>query len=151
MKSASAALITAVALLLSAACSNCHKPTGPPVAVPSKSATPVAVVRAYLKAAIARDEDTVRTLTTPKYWKDETSAPDGPLNNWISVEDLRVSEPIPDTYQGETYRQVKRVVIDFTLRQCEPFTFHDGSNVGSFLLVRNKDSERWRIASGGLG
>ncbi|MFC4535627.1 hypothetical protein [Sphaerisporangium dianthi] len=145
------ALVFGAMLTLPAGCSSCRLPAGPPITVPPVNATPEAVVKAYLAAVIARDTKAARTLTTPKYWEVTASSPDGGLNNWITIQDVDTGAPIPDTYEAESYRQVNRVYVDFTLRQCEEMTWQNGRIVWSYLLVRNADAERWRIASGGLG
>jgi hypothetical protein len=121
------------------------------VPVPPASASPDLVVKTYLAAVIARDLDTVRAISSPEYFEVDRNAPDSPICNWISIKDISVSTPVPDTYEPGGYKDVNRVLVEFVVQQREEITWENGRVVWGYLLGRNSVAERWRIISAGLG
>lgn len=144
-------LFAAVALALAAAaltaCGGPPEDTSSPAAVTADaSASPGDVVRAYLVALQADDESAASSLTTPAYAEHDGWAEDPP-----TIEDVEVSAPWPEPTRGtagEGHAQAVFVPVKFTLRGADE-TMPDGPTDWGYVLVRDTNTEAWRIASAG--
>ncbi|MBO2447155.1 DUF4829 domain-containing protein [Actinomadura barringtoniae] len=117
---------------------------------PPPSASADQVVRSYLDAVVAHDRRTVRDLSLPKYYETQESAADSPFCNWKSLTNLKVDAPVADHYERGGYSQAVRVWVNFDLHQKDEVSMRNGNTPWSYLLVRNADSERWRVAGEGV-
>jgi hypothetical protein len=122
------------------------------VTVPPASASPEAVVRAYIRADDAHDERASRAMETPRFVRQESQANEpGPAHLRI----LRVfgtfPEPAADASAG--YAQVQRVMTDIEITDTWSIfgsRFDPGPEPRNFTMVRDRDSEPWRVAEFGI-
>lgn len=125
--------------------------TAPP---PPVSASPQTVVRAWIDAVNAGDEAAGRVLSTPVFAGADRDAGDaGWFANVLRISDLQVGEPVPVTglASNERFAQVVAVPVAFDLEQKRERAFRDGPVQWGFVLVRQRDGQRWRINEQGLG
>lgn len=120
------------------------------VPLPLAAAPADQVVRSYLDAVMARDRDTAKALSARSF-ADRQEPVDSPLCNWERLSDLKVDPPTPDRYECGGYSQVVRVWTTFDLKQHDEVSMSNGKTTWSYLLVRNTDTERWRIIDDGIG
>ncbi|MDQ1647132.1 MAG: hypothetical protein QOJ50_3316 [Cryptosporangiaceae bacterium] len=123
------------------------------VTVPSASASPEAVVRAYIQADDAHDERASRAMETPRFARQESRAKEsGPAHLRI----LRVYGTFPGPASEATagYAQVQRVMTDIEITDTWSIfgsRFDPGPEPRDFTMVRDRDSEPWRVAEFGSG
>ena len=121
---------------------------------PPVSASPQAVVRAWIDAVVAEDEAAGRALSTPAFADaDREAGAAGWFANVLTISDLQVGEPVPMTGldSNESFAQVVVVPVAFQLAQKKEFSFRDGPVQWGFVLVRDRAGQRWRINEQGLG
>jgi hypothetical protein len=115
--------------------------------MPPANASPEDVVRVYLTARNAGDVDTVNAIVVHDYMRLSRSD-----RRWV-VGDIDISPATPEGLQGtraEGWAQAVRVDVNFTTRQAPDMTIPVGPTAWGYLLVRNADSERWRIIDQGI-
>ena len=147
-----ALLVTAAVLV--AGCGEGGAITPSTVAPPPASASPQTVVRAWIDAVNAGDEAAGRVLSTPVFADADRDAGDaGWFANVLRISDLQVGEPVPVTglASNERFAQVVAVPVAFVLEQKRERSFRDGPVQWGFVLVRDRDGQRWRINEQGLG
>lgn len=117
------------------------------VAMPPASASPEDVVRVYLAARNAGDVDTVNAIVVSDYMRLSRSD-----RRWV-VGDIDISPATTEGLRGtraEGWTQAVRVEVTFMTRQAPDMTIAEGATAWGYLLVRNADSERWRIIDQGI-
>ncbi|MDA0640965.1 hypothetical protein [Nonomuraea ferruginea] len=121
--------------------------------LPEDGAPADVVVRTYLNAVEARDDEAVRSLSAPPYYERVHGWFNNPINAWASVKVFEVSEPHADEYGPGGYRQVQRVYVDIEVKRCNEEPPNDDRNYPySFLVGRQSEAASWKISDfGGLG
>ena len=115
------------------------------------TASPEAVVRAYVAAVNRHDETAAYALTTASRAATARSAVDG-VRNVVSISDLMIDDPRSENAAGtaaQGYREVVFVPVTFTVHQRRVASRPDGRTVWGYVLVRNRDTDPWRIADEG--
>lgn len=114
-----------------------------PVPMPSDRAPAVEVVHTYLKALQAEDCETAHALRL---------SDDGGWCGDITVSDYRVSAAVcaGEGGVGEQYAQSTYVPVHFITHGGDD-SLPDGWHDWGYVLVRNDNSEPWRIADEGVG
>ena len=121
------------------------------VQLPSAQSSPTDVVRAYVRAVDVRGIATANAI--------QMVGPPDEDQGWYhspSITNLTI-EHTPPVSAGSTwpgtrmtgYRQVSEVDTTATFRHWDGM--QDGRTAWSYYLVRNADTERWRIADWGQG
>jgi hypothetical protein len=115
------------------------------VSLPSADASPHEVVKAYVRAINADDCASMRALSDPV----------NTVGAWcggITVSDLVIHDPVEDTCcgPGQDHSHVVKVPVDFRLRGADS-SMPDGEHAWGYILVRDNDAQRWRVASEGAG
>ncbi len=103
-------------------------------------------MRAYLGALQEHDESTATSLTTQPYSSRDDWAGDPP-----SIENVEVSAAMARSTTGtaaEGHAQAVFVPVTFDLRGGDE-SMPDGPTSWGYVLVREGDSEAWRIADAG--
>ncbi len=128
----------------------CGGPPGdtlaPGTATVDASTSPEDVVRGYLGALQERDESAATSLTTQPYSGRDGWAADPPI-----IEDVEVSAAVAHSTTGtaaEGHAQAVFVPVSFELRGGDE-TVPDGPTSWGYVLVRDSESEAWRIADAG--
>ncbi len=120
--------------------------TSPESAAVGAATSPEDVVRAYLGALQEHDEPTATSLTTQPYAGRDDWAADPP-----SIENVEVSAAMVESTTGtaaEGHAQAVFVPVTSDLRGGDG-TMPGGSTSWGYVLVRDSDSEAWRIADAG--
>jgi hypothetical protein len=110
-----------------------------------------ALVRDYVAAVNRHDQPAVFALMTAEHAQVVRSASDG-LANVVSITDLALQTPRPSGGPGTGaagYREAVFVPVTFTLHQHQAMSMPDGPTVWGYLLVRNNDTDPWRITDEG--
>lgn len=126
----------------------CAKPEGR-VSAPATGASAEEVVRGYLNAVQANDQATGRELSTPEFGELQRELADSSFCTWEEVRIRRIRPPEPDRYAPGGYSQAMRVWVEFEREVAKDQGGQGGYEPWSYLLVRNADSERWRVADEG--
>lgn len=133
----------------------CGASSSPRASAPLRSqiARPREVVSAYLAALDAGDTSAALQLTTPRFQAALRAEVDSPLQNWVSVEGVRVGSPFKDKAVGSArrWREVLYVPVKFTLHQREEVSMRDGETNWGYVVVRNAPSDAWLIDDQGVG
>ncbi|MEU0565786.1 hypothetical protein ABZ297_10390 [Nonomuraea sp. NPDC005983] len=116
---------------------------------PAESASPEEVVRAYLRAVMARDLDTARHLSTSEFADREESVYDSSFCDWTSLGAVTVWPAHPDVDGTGRYTTVMRVSVELELQTRGRDASEDFS--WGYLLERASPKERWRIFDSGEG
>ncbi len=118
------------------------------VAMPARDAAPEQVVRSYLDAQNAGDITTMNALVVGDEMRHSQSD-----RRWI-VSDVKIHQVTPDNSIGtlaENWRQSVRVDVSFhTQRSPDMSIPEDEDMVWGYWLVRQSDSEAWRLVSQGM-
>ena len=130
-------LLAALLVLATAGCA------GEQVPMPPDDASPTEVATAYVQALAAKDCDTAHALRL---------SGDGGWCGKVTVSDYSVKDPVPDGPGGvsEQYRQGVYVPVEFTTRGGD-ISLPDGRRTWGYVMVRDSDTEPWRIADEGVG
>lgn len=122
------------------------------------STPPAAVVRAYLMAWHAEDVTAMDALSTPQMGEANALIRNaGPAVRHrfsdIRILQVRRIEARPELISSASrgYSQVARVLVEMGVRQRPIVTWTDGRHPWGFELVREVDSDPWRISDQGLG
>ena len=119
------------------------------VAMPAPDAGPLEVVRAYVDALDANDEETASRLITSEHHE----------LSWIgsveAVTDLKAWEPVREDPRWSGHPRTAEVVrvpvrLDVTWSDPDP-SVEDGQQMWSYLLIRDEGSGRWLIFDEGMG
>lgn len=127
-----------------------HLPSGVTPALPPASASPEAVVRAYVAAINRHDLATTTALLTAQAANNFNQ--DDSFSNIISISHLTISPARNESSSyaaSRGYRQVVHVPVEFQLRQHRVESMPDGHTFWGYLLARNSDSQPWRILDEG--
>ncbi|MFC7487607.1 hypothetical protein ACOCJ7_16300 [Knoellia sp. CPCC 206453] len=100
---------------------------------------------AYVRAINADDCASMRALSDPV----------NTVEAWcggITVSNLVIHDPVEDTCcgPGQDHSQVVKVPVEFRLEGADS-SMPDGEHAWGYILVRDNDAERWRVASEGAG
>lgn len=119
------------------------------VEIPPAGAAPQEVVRAYLKAIDAHDEDAGRTVSTALYAQEESQG-DGPdLYDLASVSNIRIEKVAPvagyRSPDGAEYTEATTVLASFDVEGAEEVGWPDGTSSREYILVRTGPDRAWRI------
>lgn len=118
------------------------------VAMPPANASPEEVVRVYLAAQNAGDVGTMNAMVVDDHMRHSRSA-----GRWV-VTDIDISPAMAEGLQGtraEGWTQAVHVDVSFFTRRAPDITIQQGvRQPWGYLLVRNTDSERWRIIDQGI-
>ena len=151
------ALASLVAIaVLAAGCGSGVVATTSTVPPPPVSSSPEVVVRAWIDAVNAGDEPAGRVLSTPAFADADRNAGDrgeaGWFANTLSISGLEVGAPVPgrELAGNRDFAQVVIVPVAFVLEQKREISFRDGVVQWGFVLVRDRDGQRWRINEQGL-
>ncbi len=125
----------------------------PGTATVDASTSPEDVVRTYLGALQEGDEAAAAALTTQPYSGRDAWAADPP-----TIEDVEVSEAITQPAAGadgavgeshaQEHAQAVLVPVTFELRGADT-SMPDGPTAWGYTVVRDGDTEAWRIADAG--
>ena len=115
------------------------------VPLPGADATPEEVVTAYIKAFNAGDCDSMAALSDPV----------NSVKGWcgrINASNVTFGEPFADVCcgPGQEHEQVIHLPVEFRTRGGDS-SMPDGDHVWGYILVRDRDGERWRVAAEGVG
>ncbi|MFF4190094.1 hypothetical protein [Nonomuraea sp. NPDC001831] len=147
-----ATLVTLLVVCVGTGCSTCSVTQGPPVTLPKPDAAADVVVRAYLAAVAARDDEAVRLLSAPAHYRRVHSWPDDPLDTWADVQVSEVGEPTPDEYGPGGHRQVRSVAVVIEVRRCDEDPPNDDRHwPHMFLTGRQSDDAPWKVIGFGAG
>lgn len=119
------------------------------VAMPDPDAAPLDVVRAYVDALDANDEETASRLITSEHHE----------LSWIgsveAITELKTWEPVREDPRWSGHprtAEVVRVPVKFDVTWSDPDpSVEDGPQMWSYLLIRDEDSGRWLIFDEGMG
>lgn len=142
--------LAAAVVLSTAALTACGGPAGDTRSTEadsvSASTSPEDVVRSYLGALQDDDESAAVALTTALYSERDSWAGAPP-----TIEDVEVSEAMSDpSGQAATgFAQSVYVPVKFTLHGAGE-TMPDGPTTWGYRVVRDTDSEAWKIADAGM-
>lgn len=128
-----------------------HLPSGATPVLPPATASPEAVVRAYVAAINRHDLATVLALQTAQHAVDFNQ--DDGFSNIISISKLTISPARDESSSyaaAREYRQVVQVPVEFDLRQHRVESRPNGRIPWGYLLARNSDSQPWRILDEGV-
>lgn len=120
------------------------------VPVPSSSASPEQVVRAYLTASTAHDVATMNALSAgDRFERASRFKP-----TWM-VSGVKTYPPRADGGPGTawtTWHQVVRVDIDMRMLKGHDMNFPDDTDTyWGYILARQTDHDPWRIVDQGVG
>lgn len=121
------------------------------VDVPPDSASAEEVVAAFVAARNAHDTGTMRALLI-----DDGSVPslvDVLMGRTTQFDDVVIKSPTGWDTRGTNlgqWNQVTHVPIEMTVENGPASGFSDGRQQWGYVLVRNSDSEPWRIADQGV-
>lgn len=119
------------------------------VDVPPDSASPQDVVQAYLEASASKDRSTIEALVIDDIMVPSWS--DLLLGRGAAVDHVRIKAPVRDRRgEARTYQQGVYVPVDLTVTDGASDGFSDGPQTWGYLLVRNADTEPWRIIDQGV-
>jgi hypothetical protein len=125
------------------------------VAVPPATASPEAVVRAYVHADNAHDERASRAMETARFARQYSQAKEpGPAHLRIVRVFGTFPEQAGDNPATAGYRQVQKVMTDIEITDTWSIfgsRFDPWPEPRDFTMVRNRDSEPWRVAEFGSG
>ncbi len=115
------------------------------VPLPAADASPQDVIGAYIKAINAKDCDSLEAL----------SDPGNSVNPWcsgITVTDVTLGAAAPDTCcgPGNEHAHVINVAATIHTRDGDS-SMPDGEHAWGYLLVRDHDTDRWRVGDQGAG
>lgn len=132
--------------------------SGPPPVMPADdvaavvadpASTPEQVVTAYIAALQHHDADAAHALVAP--------GAEGVADTWLDdtpeIRDVTVSPAVAQDPTGSPaaeYRSSLYVPVQFTLHGGDG-SMQEGRNGWGYLLVRNADTEPWRIVDDGVG
>ena len=120
---------------------------GERVRLPATDATPQEVVAAYIRAVNAGDCGSLRALSEPSrsnaLW----------CRGEVSLTDVRIAEPREDGCCGvsESFAQSRYVPVVFDRRGGDVSFPDERDATWGYILVRDDDSQRWRVADQGVG
>lgn len=117
--------------------------------MPPASASPEAVVRAYLAASTSHDVDTMNALVEGDHIG-RVSRFDA---TW-TVRDVVASVPVPDPWIGDkhtTYPEVVHVDVDLHMIKAHSLNFSDDTDTyWGYILGRRSPTAPWRIIDQGV-
>ncbi len=147
------AVVALSAVVLSACAASPGDTLAPGAATVDSSTSPEDVVRTYLGALQGGDQAAAAALTTRPYSGRGAWAADPP-----TIEDVEVSEAITQPAAGaggavgeshaQEHAQAVLVPVTFELHGADT-SMPDGQTAWGYLLVRDGDTEAWRIADAG--
>ncbi|WP_432489429.1 DUF4829 domain-containing protein [Kineococcus sp. SYSU DK018] len=154
MKRAPLLVVAALSAALLSACGGSPGDTlTPGTATVDASTSPEDVVRTYLGALQEGDQAAAASLTTQPYSRRDAWAADPP-----TIEDVEVSEALTQPAAGaegaageshaQEHAQAVFVPVTFELRGADT-SMPDGPTAWGYVLVRDGDTETWRIADAG--
>lgn len=149
-----------IVLGLATACGTAGHQAGPPsratAAAAPENASAVDVVRAYVTALNRHDVALASSLLTAEHLHTVQSEVDSWFTNINTITALGVGTPFAESTGGggdlaARYKQAMRVPVTFTLQQKHVESMPNGVSDWGYLLVRNTDTQPWRIADEGMG
>lgn len=120
--------------------------SAPDVSVPAASATPEAVVRAYVSALDAKDIAAAGKMLTSRHAEDVARATDSWFTNVRSLRALSVTPARTDPdHPGKV-----RVDVQLDLQMRSEISMSNGRTTWGYFLERDHADGRWLIADEGI-